>query len=199
MRNRPRARLHDWVRRHMLRMTHRTGSEPDTAQGRCLHHLVEAQAQRTPDASAVVFEGEELTYRELNRRANRLAHRLQELGVRPEALVGIYVERSVEMMVGLLGILKAGGAYLPLDTTYPRERLAFMLADARVPVVLTQRPLLESLPTHQAQVVCLDTDGQVLEQESEANPTTTVTGENLAYVIYTSGSTGKPKGVQVSH
>jgi amino acid adenylation domain-containing protein len=180
-------------------MTHSTGSEHDTAQGRCLHHLFETQAERTPDATAVVFGDEELTYRELNRRANRLAHRLQESGVRPEALLGIYVERSVEMVVGLLGTLKAGGAYIPLDPTYPRERLAFMLADARVPVLLTQRRLLESLPTHQAQVLCLDTDGEVLGPESEANPTATVTGENLAYVTYTSGSTGKPKGVQISH
>ncbi|MBA3260828.1 MAG: amino acid adenylation domain-containing protein, partial [Gemmatimonadales bacterium] len=180
-------------------MTHSTGSEHATAQGRCLHHLFEAQAQRTPEATAVVSGGEEVTYRELNRSANRLAHRLRALGVRPEALVGIYVERSVEMVVGLLGTLKAGGAYAPLDPTYPRERLAFLLADAKVPVVLTQRRLLESIPIHQAQVVCLDTHGEILGQESEGNPTTTVTGENLAYVIYTSGSTGKPKGVQISH
>ncbi len=178
-------------RRRMLPTTH--------AQGRCLHHLVEAQAQRTPEATAVAFGSEEVTYRELNRRANRLAHRLQELGVRPEALVGIHVECSVEMVVGLLGTLKAGGAYLPLDPSYPRERLAFMLADARVPVVLTQQRLLESLATHQARVVCLDSDGEVRRRESEANPTTTVTDENLAYVIYTSGSTGKPKGVPISH
>ncbi|HWB39716.1 MAG TPA: amino acid adenylation domain-containing protein, partial [Gemmatimonadales bacterium] len=164
-----------------------------------LHQLVETQARRTPDATAVVCDGEEISYRELNRRANRLAHRLKAAGVGPESLVGIYLERSVEMVIGLLGTLKAGGAYLPLDPSYPRERLAFMLADAGARVVLTQRRLLESLPTHAAQVVCLDPDQETPDQESEAGPATTVTGENLAYVIYTSGSTGRPKGVQVVH
>ncbi|HEY7482566.1 MAG TPA: AMP-binding protein, partial [Gemmatimonadales bacterium] len=165
----------------------------------CLHHLVETQAERLPEATAVVFEGEEVTYRELNRRANRLAHRLQALGVGPEALVGIYVERSVEMVVALLGTLKAGGAYLPLDPSYPPERLAFMLADAEVRVVLTQRHLVERLSPHQAQVVLVDKDEEIPGQESATNPTMAVTGENVAYVIYTSGSTGKPKGVQILH
>jgi aspartate racemase len=161
--------------------------------------LFEAQVEQAPDAVAVVFEGEQLTYRELNVRANQLAHYLQVLGVGPDVLVGIYVERSLEMLVGLLGILKAGGAYVPLDPAYPLERLAFMLEDASVSVLLTQARLVESLPQHQAPVVCLDGDWEVLAQYSEENPFSGVTPQNLAYVIYTSGSTGKPKGVLVEH
>ena len=137
-----------------------------------LHLVIEAQARRTPEAIAVVSDGGEITYRELNRRANRLAHRLQASGIGPESLVGIHLERSVEMVVGLLATLKAGGAYLPLDPSYPRERLAYMLADARVRVVLTQRRLLESLPAQQAQVLCLDTDDEAMGGDTEANPAT---------------------------
>ena len=189
----------------------------------CIHQLFAAQVERSPDAVAVVFEDEQLTYRELNCRANQLAHHLQKLGVGPEVLVGICVERSVKMVVGLLGILKAGGAYVPLDPTYPQERLSFMLEDAQVTVLLTQQCLLEELPKHCVQVVCLDTswrfelvsdrDGvasgkaipnqkalpTAISQESEQNPDNRVSARNLAYVIYTSGSTGKPKGVAVSH
>ena len=166
---------------------------------KCIHQLFEEQVELTPDAEAVLFEDKQLTYRELNQRANFLAHHLRNLGVGPEVLVGIYVERSLEMVVGLLGILKAGGAYVPLDPAYPPERLAFMLEDASVGVLLTQARLVESLPKYQGRIVCLDTDWEIIERQSEENPGCCLTPENLAYVIYTSGSTGKPKGVLVAH
>jgi amino acid adenylation domain-containing protein len=165
----------------------------------CIHKLVEAVVEQKPDAVAVVFEQESLTYRQLNSRANFLAHYLQALGVGPEMLVGICMERSVEMVVGLLGILKAGGAYVPLDPAYPTERLAFMLEDTQTKVLLTQSRLVESLPKHQAHVVCLDTQWEEIAFQSEENPISAVTADNLAYVIYTSGSTGRPKGVAMSH
>jgi len=164
-----------------------------------VHHLFEAQVQRTPDAVAVICEGEQLTYPELDRRANQLAHYLQDLGVGPDVLVGIEVQRSVEMLVGLLGVLKAGGAYVPLDPTYPRDRLALMLEDSEVPVLLTQEQLVPTLPDHNAHVICLDTDWERIASMSEETPASDVTPDHLAYVIYTSGSTGKPKGVQVLH
>jgi surfactin family lipopeptide synthetase A len=165
----------------------------------CLHQLFEAQVERTPEAVAVVFEDEQLSYRELNRRANQLARHLQQLGVEPEALVGLCVERSLDMLVGLLGILKAGGAYVPLDPAFPVERLAFMLQDSQASVLVTQQHLLPQLPTRGTKVVCLDADAAVLAQYSEATPPCGVTSAQLAYVIYTSGSTGKPKGVQILH
>jgi non-ribosomal peptide synthetase component F len=165
----------------------------------CIHQLFEAQVERTPDAIAVVFEGEQLTYLQLDQRANQLAHYLQKLGVKPEMLVGICVERSLEMVVGLLGILKAGGAYLPLDPSYPQDRLAFMLEDAQVSVLLTQQKLIAGFSEYKAQRFCLDTDWEVIAQESEEKPVIRVTADNLAYTIYTSGSTGKPKGVLVTH
>ncbi len=165
----------------------------------CVHQLFEAQVACTPDAVALVYEEESLTYDELNRRANRVAHHLQKLGIGPEGLVGICMERSVEMLVGLLGILKAGGAYVPLDPAYPAERLAFMIEDARVLLLLTQKRLLARLPQHQARDVCLDTDWEYIDSERIDNPLCSVTGTNLAYVIYTSGSTGKPKGVAMCH
>ncbi len=166
-------------------------------QSQCIHQLFEAQVEQTPDAVAVVFEDSTLTYRQLNSRANQLAHHLQALGVGPEVLVGICVERSLDMLVGLLGILKAGGAYVPLDPAYPSERLSFMLEDSQAPVLLTQQRLVTLLPTSGTHVVCLDADWQAIAQNSHTNPTSNVTGNNLAYAIYTSGSTGKPKGVQV--
>jgi amino acid adenylation domain-containing protein len=147
----------------------------------------------------VVFGNEQLTYHQLNCRANQLAHYLQSLGVKADALVGICVERSLLMLVGLLGILKAGGAYLPLDPEYPQDRLSFMLEDAQIKVLLTQQQLVESIPQHQARVVCLDSDWEKIEQNCQSNPLNTTTPDNLAYVIYTSGSTGKPKGVLVNH
>jgi amino acid adenylation domain-containing protein len=166
---------------------------------KCIHQLFEEQVERTPDAVAVVFEQQQLTYRELNSRANQLAHYLMDLGIGADALVGICVERSLEMLVGLLGILKAGGAYVPLDPAYPTERLAYMLSDSQMTVLLTQKDLISLLPEHQAKAVCLDTDGKAISQEKEENPLNDLTSEKLAYVIYTSGSTGKPKGVQIPH
>lgn len=165
----------------------------------CIHKLVEAVVELSPDAVAVVFGHDRLTYRQLNSRANVLAHYLQALGVGSEVLVGICMERSIEMVVGLLGILKAGGAYVPLDPAYPTERLAFMLEDTQIRVLLTQSRLVESLPPHQAHVVCLDTQWEEIAFQSEENPISAVTLDNLAYVIYTSGSTGRPKGVAMSH
>ena len=166
---------------------------------KCIHQLFESQVERTPDAVAVVFENQQLTYRELNQQANQLAHYLQTLGVRPEVLVGICVERSLEMVVGLLGILKAGGAYVPLDPHYPQERLSYMLEDAQVSVILTQQHLLEKLQQHQTQLVYLDTDWRLISQLNQDHPLTAIQTTNLAYVIYTSGSTGQPKGVMVAH
>ncbi|MHC5727294.1 MAG: non-ribosomal peptide synthetase, partial [Nostoc sp.] len=165
-------------------------------QEKCIHQLFEAQVERTPDAVAVVFEDEQLTYCELNARANQLAHYLRSLGVKPEVLVGICVERSLEMIVGLLGILKAGGAYVPLDPTYPQARLSFMLEDTSVSVLLTQAQLLKVLPLNQAKIVCLDTEWNVIAQDNKENLVTHVKSNVLAYVNYTSGSTGKPKGVE---
>ncbi|MEC4812177.1 MAG: amino acid adenylation domain-containing protein [Scytonema sp. PMC 1069.18] len=165
----------------------------------CIHQLFEEQVKRTPDTVAVVYEDQQLTYQELNQRANQLAHYLKKLGVSPEIMVGICVERSPLMIVGLLGILKAGGAYVPIAPTYPQERIAYMLQDAQVQVLLTQTELAAQLPEHNAQQVCLDADWQIIAQERSENPTTQAQLDNLAYVIYTSGSTGKPKGVAIQH
>jgi amino acid adenylation domain-containing protein len=164
-----------------------------------VHQIFEDLVETIPDSIAVVFENTHLTYRELNNRANQLAHHLIKLGVGPETLVGICVERSLEMVVGMLGIIKAGGAYVPLDPTYPKNRLAFMLEDASVPVLITQQRLIESIPEHQARLVCLDSDWTEISQHSQANPQQNITPENLIYVMYTSGSTGKPKGVCIPH
>jgi amino acid adenylation domain-containing protein len=174
-------------------------TQVDYAFDKCIHQLFEEQVERTPDAVAVVFENQQLTYHELNTRANQLAHYLQSLGVSADVLVGICVERSLEMVVGLLGILKAGGAYVPLDPEYPQDRLTFMLADAQVSVLLTQQHLVESLPQHQARVVHLDKDWLLISKFSQENPIAQVQASNVAYVIFTSGSTGQPKGVMLSH
>jgi acyl-CoA synthetase (AMP-forming)/AMP-acid ligase II/acyl carrier protein len=168
-------------------------------QDKCIHQLFEEQVERTPHNVAVVFENNSLTYQQLNTRANQLAHYLQELGVKPDTLVGICVERSLEMIVGILGILKAGGAYVPLDPEYPQERLNFMLEDSQVKVLVTQAKLVESIPEHQAQLICLDTDWEKIAQNITSNPENKSEPENLTYIIYTSGSTGKPKGVLVNH
>ncbi|MBN3897507.1 MAG: amino acid adenylation domain-containing protein [Nostoc sp. NOS(2021)] len=173
---------------------------PKSQREQCIHQLFEAQVERTPDAIAVIFPNQQyLTYQELNQRANQLAHHLQKLGVGPEVLVGICVERSLSMVVGLLAILKAGGAYVPLDPTYPQQRLASMLMDAKVPVILTSSAQLDILPKHESQVVCLDADWMLIAQESQENPIHQTKTENLAYLIYTSGSTGTPKGVMIQH
>ncbi len=174
-------------------------TEGEYEKDRCVYQLFEKQAANTPNAIAVEFEEQRLTYGELNTRANQLAHYLRRLGVGPESLVGICIERSLEMVVGLLGILKAGGAYVPLDPAFPKERLAFMIEDANVPVLLTQQKLTADLPAHQAKLVCMDSDWEMIACESEADPSGVATSDNLAYVIYTSGSTGKPKGVQIEH
>ena len=174
-------------------------TKADYPLDKCIHQLFEEQVERTPDHVAVVFEDQQLTYRELNVRANQLAHYLQKLGVGPEVLVGICVERSLEMIVGLLGILKSGGGYVPLDPNYPKSRVAFMLEDSQAPVLLTQERLRETFRENIAQVVCLDTDWKILSQEDENNLVSGVTSEELVYVIYTSGSTGQPKGVMISH
>ncbi|AOY79166.2 amino acid adenylation domain-containing protein [Moorena producens JHB] len=168
-------------------------------QEQCIHHLFYEQVKKTPEAVAVVFENQQLTYRQLNNRANKLAHYLQKLGVKPDAMVGLFLNRSLEMIVGLLGILKAGGAYVPIDPTYPTERIAYMLEDSGVSVLLTQSNLQPILPEYQGLVIGLDSDGDVMATESEENPVSGVTSKDLAYAIYTSGSTGKPKGVLVTH
>lgn len=165
----------------------------------CIHQMFEMQVERSPQAIAVVFEDIQLTYQQLNKQANQLAHHLCTLGVGPEVLVGICLERSLEMIVGILGILKAGGAYVPLDPAYPPERLAFILSDTQAPVLLTQEKLVKNLPPHQAQVVCLDSNWQGNIQNSQENPVNQTTADNLIYVIYTSGSTGQPKGVMIAH
>lgn len=164
-----------------------------------IHQLFEAQVEQTPDAVALVCGDKQLTYRELNNRANQLAHHLQALGVKPDTLVAICVERSLEMVVGLLGVLKAGGAYIPIDPAYPLERRAYKLNDSQAPVILTQARLLETLPASSAKVVLLDADWEVIACESQENPVSETTSDNLAYVIYTSGSTGNPKGVMIPH
>jgi amino acid adenylation domain-containing protein/non-ribosomal peptide synthase protein (TIGR01720 family) len=165
----------------------------------CIHQLFEAQVEKAPDDIAVVFNEQKLTYQQLNHRANKIAHYLQSLGVGPEVLVGICVERSWEMVVGILGILKAGGAYVPLDPTYPKERLSFMLSDSQVQVLLTQQKFAAEFIESGVRAVCLDTDWESISNQSRENPTSDAMAENLAYVIYTSGSTGKPKGVAVPH
>ena len=166
----------------------------------CLHQLFEIQVDKTPDAIAVVFENRQMTYRELNEKANQVAHYLQTLDVGPEILVGLCVDRSLDMLIGLLGILKAGGAYLPLDPTYPSARLSFMLEDAGVGVLLTQQKWLDKLSDMSAgTLVCLDSQWKTIAQKSKNNLENKLNSDNLIYVIYTSGSTGRPKGVQITH
>jgi amino acid adenylation domain-containing protein len=165
----------------------------------CAHHLFERQAARTPDHVAISFAHTQLTYRQLNERANQLARRLRSLGVGAETRVGLFLTRSPEMLVALLATLKAGGAYVPLDTSYPRPRLAFMLNDARVRVLLTARALLERLPESDAHTLCLDADGDAAAQPPPGNPESVADALNLAYIIYTSGSTGRPKGAMITH
>lgn len=169
------------------------------SKGKCIHELVEAQVERTPSRIAVDLEGKTLTYRDLDRRANRLGRYLQSLGVGPETLVGLFAERSLEMVVGLLGILKAGGAYVPLDPEYPEERLALMMSDAEVRVLLTQEKFIERLPRQDVPIICLDKDWKHVAQGNASKLKERAKPDNLAYVIYTSGSTGKPKGAMNTH
>ena len=165
----------------------------------CAHELFEAQAELTPDAVAVTFGDQELSYRELNERANLVAHHLRSLGIAPETRVAICVERSPEMVIGRLGVLKSGGAFISFDPASPRERLAFMIEDAQVPVLLTQEHLTQRLQDCGIRMVILNTGSSVLSRESRDNPAPRNTPDNLAYVIYTSGTTGKPKGVEIQH
>jgi amino acid adenylation domain-containing protein len=165
----------------------------------CTHELFELQIDRNPDAIAVAFEDVHLSYRELNERANRLAHHLRGRGVGPNVLVGVCLERSPELLVALLGVWKAGGAYVPLDPTYPKERLSFMIEDAQPLVLLTEKKSASLLPARGADVVCLDGYRPMLSEESGHNPEPVASPSDLAYVMYTSGSTGKPKGAMIAH
>ena len=165
----------------------------------CTHELFELQVDRNPEATAVVFGKRQLTYRELNEQANKVAHHLRRRGVRPNVLVGVCLERSPEMVVALLAVWKAGGAYVPLDPAYPRERLSFMIEDAQPLVLLTENKCLPLLSASHDKVICLDADGPTFGQESGDNPAPIANPSNLAYVIYTSGSTGKPKGAMIAH
>jgi amino acid adenylation domain-containing protein/non-ribosomal peptide synthase protein (TIGR01720 family)/FkbM family methyltransferase len=194
--------MEDSERQQVLVEWNRTSStySPET----CIHRLIEAQVERTPERIAVVCEGEQVSYAELNRRANQMAHYLRERGVGPEVFVGIMIERSMEMVVALLGVLKAGGAYVPLDPDYPRERLRFMLVDAEPAVLLTQQHLVESLVGDDGSgwrgpLLCIDSERNRIAECADKNPEVAVTTQHLAYVIYTSGSSGQPKGVMVSH
>src|SRR6185369_13605374 len=179
--------LHDW-----------NDTQTDYARESCLHQLFEAQVKRSPGAPALVFQDRQYTYAEVNRRANQLSHYLKNLGVGPEVCVGICLARSAEMVISLLGVLKAGGVYLPLDPSYPQDRLRFMLSDSQTRVVLIQEGMLPDL-AEDVHRVSLDSSWLRFAGESEENPTCENTAENLAYVIYTSGSTGRPKGVMISN
>ncbi|BBC27208.1 non-ribosomal peptide synthetase [Pseudanabaena sp. ABRG5-3] len=165
----------------------------------CFQKLIELQVQRTPNAIAVIYENQKLTYQELNQKANQLAHHLLAIGIQSEQLIGICVERSLDMLVGLLGILKAGAAYVPIDPSYPRDRIEYMLSDSQAQILITQQSLINQIPAYTGLIISLDSDQHKLSQASVDNPQVVIDTNQLAYVIYTSGSTGKPKGVQVLH
>jgi aspartate racemase len=184
--------------RHQL-LVEWNDTKTDYPRDKYIHHLFEEQVERTPDATALVCEDQQMTYRELNLRANQLAHYLQAQGVGPDVMVGICVERSFEMVIGMLGILKAGGAYVPLDPTYPQERLAYMVADTRMPIIVIQERFIKLFPDLKSKIVVLDRDREALVKEPQDNVQSSLKAEHLAYVIYTSGSTGKPKGVMIEH
>jgi len=171
----------------------------DYPYDKCIHELFEQQMELAPDAISIVIEDQELSYRELNERANQLAHYLRSLGVDSETLVGVYLNRSVNYIVSVLGILKAGSAYVPLDANYPKQRLKFVLTDAKIGFLVTQHSSLDRLPATDSQLICLDADSANLQAMPCSNPSINVAANNLAYVMYTSGSTGTPKGVAVMH
>jgi amino acid adenylation domain-containing protein/thioester reductase-like protein len=183
--------------RHQL-LVEFNNTQTNYPQDKCFHQLFEEQVNKTPNNIAVVFGEQQLTYADLNLRADRLAYYLRRLGVEPEVLVGLYTERSLDTIVGILGILKAGGAYLPLDPALPEAALAYRLQDAGVSVLLTQRSLVTKIPANTAQIICLDTDWELINLENR-EVQTTVQPENLVYAIYTSGSTGQPKAVAIEH
>jgi non-ribosomal peptide synthetase component F len=174
-------------------------SAADYRRDVCLHQWFETQVERTPEAPAVTYDGATITYKDLNQRANQLAHYLRKLGIGTDSRVAICVERSLELVVGILSILKAGAAYVPLDPALPTERLSFMLSDSEIQVLLTQESLIQNLPDFAGEIVRLDHDWQLIESESTGNPGVKVLPGNAAYVIHTSGSTGKPKGVVITH
>jgi amino acid adenylation domain-containing protein len=169
------------------------------AHERCIHQLFEVQAERTPEAIAVVFGDERVTYAELNRRANQLGHYLKQLGVGPETRVGILLERSVEMPIALLAVLKAGGAYVAFDPSYPPERLLYMFEDSDISILLTQQKVLMGQPEYRAHLVCVDTERTSIAEHDTQNIQSDVNASNLAYLVYTSGSTGRPKGILIEH
>ena len=191
--------LTDAEREYAIHGHARKSSNVVLGSNETLHAIFEKQAALTPTAPALTCEEKTLTYSELNARANQLAHHLIDAGVGPEVLVGLCVERNMDLVVAILAILKAGGAYLPIDLSYPADRVAFMLEDAQVSVLLTQKHLLSSLPQHRARTICLDQIGEILSGQAATNPQVAVKLDNLAYVIYTSGSTGKPKGCMIAH
>jgi amino acid adenylation domain-containing protein len=165
----------------------------------CIHQMIEEQAAKTPQSTAVIFEGNRLTYEDLNGRSNQVARRLKELGVEPESLVGLCLHRSVDTMAGVLGILKAGGAYVPLDPSFPQNRISYMIEDSKCSVILTEKGLRDGLNSANAKIVTIDAEWDDISKRDSGNLNSPVTSDNLAYVIYTSGSTGKPKGVMVEH
>ena len=174
-------------------------TDTDYRRDLCIHNFFEAQVARTPQATALICGQERLTYCELNWRANQVAHHLREQGVGPEVLVGVCCNRSIEMLVGVMGILKAGGAYVPLDPAYPKERLQAIVEDAKAPILLAQQESAGVLPDHGARVIRLDADWPEIAGKPATNLTTNVTASNLGYVLFTSGSTGRPKGVALEH
>ncbi len=183
---------------HLLSVEH-NDTRTEFPEHACIQEIFETIAEQAPDTIAVSFEDHQLTYAALNRQANKLANHLRNLGVGPDVLVGIFLERCLEMVVGILGILKAGGAYVPLDPAYPKEHIAYLLDDTKAPVLLTRHPMVSFLPEHEVRVVCLDSEWETISRQLEENPVNGMTAENLAYVIYTSGSTGRPKGVCTTH